>query len=114
MGARLGADIDVCQEGYVVLNQKGISVNASVEAMLPSLIPKRLASRFSEARGNNSLTVFVHGQGDFLEEPVTDALTLVFKDDPGGGLVCPIEQVTIEQYQANLAATEPGWVKVED
>ncbi len=104
------ADIDLDENGNVLLNGKGMSVAENWRDLLPHLIPKRLKLLFPGAAGSNGLACFRHGQGPFSPGPCTAALSLVLKGrDSRSGNVVPALTLSERQYQNELAATRADW-----
>ncbi len=98
--------------GNVLADGRGMSVSADWRNLAPVLIPEELEDDTNGARGKG-MAVFVHGQGTgpFAEGPVAAGLEMLFK--PGktdSGNVCPVADVLLSQFQADLAATAPDWV----
>ena len=106
------ADVNLDSRGNVILNRKGLSVSEDWRTLKPHLIPIELDDGLNGACGKG-MAVFVHGQstGPFTEGAVSNELELCFKDETTtAGNVCPISLVSLEQYQSDLAATQPDWV----
>jgi len=97
--------------GNVVLDRKGLSVNADWRSLPPHLIPIELDTEVNGASGVG-MKVFVHGNGAFAEGAVTDKLELMLKSGSlGSGVVCPTALVSLVEYQSNLEATRADWVE---
>ena len=73
------ADIDVDGAGFVIPNDKGMSVGASLSELPRHLIPKRLKDKYPGATGPNTLSCFALGSGPFTEGDLTSSLKLVLK-----------------------------------
>jgi hypothetical protein len=101
-------DVDLDQDGKVILNSKGMSVAPSWRDLPYFLISKRLKDRFPGARGATDIWCFTMGEGPFAESPVTDGLDLKI-DTPKYGVVAPRSSVSLDQYQARLANTRDYW-----
>ncbi|HZZ18664.1 MAG TPA: hypothetical protein VFE25_04810, partial [Opitutaceae bacterium] len=65
-------DVDLDDQGNVVLNGKGMSVAPALGKLLPHLIPRRLRHKFPKAAGSPSLYCFTMGEGTFSNGPITD------------------------------------------
>ena len=103
-------DIDLGENGHVILNGKGMSVAAKWRGLLPHLIPKRLKPIFPSATGSNTLACFRFGQGAFLAGPLNARLSLVLKThDTYAGNVVPTQSTPESQFQIELAATQGEW-----
>src|SRR5688572_3074629 len=69
-------DIDPDANGDVHPNQRGLSVNPSIQSMPPELLPKRLRAIYPEAAGRDTNFVWSHGSGPFVQGPVAPHLEL--------------------------------------
>jgi hypothetical protein len=104
-------DIDLDENGNVVLNGKGMSVVENWRTLLPHLVPKRLKPIFPGAFGSNNLSCFRFGQGPFSPGPLNSRLALVSKGhDQQAGNVVPASAVREVDFQTDLAATRGGWI----
>ena len=104
------ADIDLDENGNVVLNGKGMSVAENWRRLLPHLVPKRLKASFPSASGSNGVACFRFGQGPFSPGPLNVRLQLVSKEhDARRGNVVPATSVSERSFQADLAATRGDW-----
>jgi hypothetical protein len=100
-------DIDLGENGHVILNGKGMSVAANWRALLPHLIPKRLKPVVRNAAGSNSLACFRFGQGPFFSGALNAQLSLVLKvHETLAGNVVPTQSTPERQFQLELAATQ--------
>lgn len=103
LGVRSGIDIDVDQQGYAVVNHKGMSVSPSWREISIFRIPKRLGGQ-----GSNSTYCFKMGIGPFLQGAMALGLELV-PDNPTHGVVRPEKPAPLHEYEADLAATRADW-----
>ena len=103
LGARIGIDIDVDTQNNVIVNQKGMSVSPSWQAMSIFRIPKRLGGQ-----GSNSTYCFKLGSGLFEQASVATGLEL-FPDSSSHGVVRPEAPVALSQYEKHLADTRADW-----
>jgi hypothetical protein len=101
-------DVDLNQDGKVILNSKGMSVAPSWRDLPYFLISKRLKTQFPAARGPTDRSCFTTGEGLFAEGTVADWLDLKI-DTPKHGVVAPRLSVSLDQYQADLANTRDYW-----
>ncbi len=101
-------DVNLDEEGKVVLNGKKMSVAPSWRDLPFFLIPKRLKEKFPGARGSSVLYCFRFGEGPFADGPVAEGLDLKI-DGPKHGLVAPRVSVALDQYQMDLARTQDRW-----
>ena len=109
------ADVDLDENGFVVLNEKGMSVVEHWSRLPPWLIPTRLKPLAKDARGSDALSCYRIGDGPFEPKPLNDSLALALKPhDPLAGVVAPLRTVPAEQYQKDLAATRDDWVSDEN
>ena len=103
------ADIDLDESGRVLLNDKGMSVAPAWRQLPYFLIPKRLKDKAPKARAARDFYCFTMGERPFQDGVVADGL-LLKQDRPTHGLVVPEQSVSLDQYQADLAATRNEWV----
>ncbi|MFI5459521.1 MAG: hypothetical protein ACHRXM_29190 [Isosphaerales bacterium] len=104
------ADIDLDEDGDVILNGKGMSVAENWRGLPPHLVPKRLKPIFPGAAGSNQLACFRFGQGPFSPGLLNSRLSLVLKGhDIHAGNVVPAHSVPERQFQDDLAATQADW-----
>jgi hypothetical protein len=109
------ADIDLTPagdvNGNVAVNRKGLSVSADWRQLPPYMIPEELDDEVNGASGIG-MKVYVHGTGVFVEGAVAPGLEMRFKlNTVDAGVVSPVAQVTLVQYQADLEATRAQWVE---
>ncbi len=104
-------DVDLDQDGNVVLNDKGMSVAPAWRLLPYYLVPMHLAGKFPGARGKN-LHCFTMGDGPFEDGPVAEGLDLK-RDRPEHGNVVPRASVRLDQFQTDLANTRDRWVEDE-
>ena len=104
------ADIELDDDGNVILNGNGMSVVENWRNLLPHLVPKRLKPIFSGAAGSNKLACFRFGEGAFSPGPLNDRLSLLLKGhDARAGNVVPAQPISQIEFQEALAATRAGW-----
>ncbi|MBL8819394.1 MAG: hypothetical protein JNL58_25405 [Planctomyces sp.] len=104
------ADIDVTESSTVNLNGRGMSVAQNWRALPGHLIPKRLISVFPGATGSNSLSCFRIGDGPFVNSSLNADLTLALKAGRTSmGNLVPATDMSVETFQAALAATREQW-----
>ena len=103
LGVRPNIDIDVDQQGWAVVNYKGMSVSPSWREISVFRIPKRLGGQ-----GSNGTYCFKTGSGLFQQEPLAPGLALV-PDSSRHGVIRPEKSVPLHEYEADLAATRPDW-----
>jgi len=68
-----------------------------------------------QATGNNLLGVWQVGEGPFVDGPVAPGLRL--RVDPRSsrhGFIEPDREMTLDDYQAALAATRDLWVRIAE
>jgi hypothetical protein len=109
LGARVGTDINTDVAGSVVLDDNGMSVAPAWRDLELHRIPKRLGTLVPGARGSNNTHCFTTGAGPFQRDSFVPGLELI-PDTPIHAAVAPFAAVPLAQYQADLAATRPGWV----
>ena len=106
--ASRAADVDLDAARRVVLNGKGMSVAPHWRELPFFLIPRRLVKEVPAARGSSSLYCFVMGDGEFQDGEISENLTLRV-DSTRHGIVVPLSLVSIDRFQADLAATREHW-----
>jgi len=116
LGVRSGgpdADVDLDDSGLVILNAKGMSVAPSWRELPFHRIPKRLKHMAPKARGSDDTSCFRMGKGRFESDYLATGLTLI-RDSPTHGVVAPLNNTTLEQFQRHLAETKGQWTIEED
>lgn len=104
------ADVDLDDQGNVILNGKGMSVAENWRNLPPHLVPRRLRPLLSTAAGSNQLSCYRLGDGPFQAGPISDRLMLVLKaHDPRSGNVVPCGSKQVQEFQDDLAATRSDW-----
>jgi hypothetical protein len=104
------ADVDVDDDGNVLLNGQGMSVAENWRYLLPHLVPRRLKAIFPAASGSNRLACFKLGSGPFQAGSLQGGLVLVLKThDPHAGNVVPSQLMLVQEFQDHLAATRSEW-----
>ena len=107
------ADVDLDENGLVMLNSKGMSVSPQWRDLPRSRIPARLKDKFPDAIGSNKSFCFTMGEGPFENSPLTTDLDFIV-DTAKHGLVAPHVAVTLAQFQESLANTRDLWIIDED
>jgi hypothetical protein len=113
LGVRVGpassvADVDLDDEGHVILNGKGMSVAPGWRNLPDYSVPRRLKGLFRSARGPDDLYCFTMGAGPFRNGPLAADLDLQL-DSPTHGSVVPRERVQLDKFQSDLANTRTCW-----
>jgi hypothetical protein len=106
-------DVDLDDEGKVVLNSKGMSVAPAWRDLPFFLISRRLRAVYPAARGGSDLHCFRLGNGAFVDGPVSEELDLTC-DGPKHGVVVPRASVPLDDFQQALANTRDRWVVDEN
>ena len=109
LGARISIDVDIDQDGKVILNGKGMSVAPTWRDLPPFRLSKRLRDKLPDARGAPDIRCFTMGNGPFQDGALTGDLDLK-QDDPKHGVVVPRTPIPIAEYQSNLASTRDLWM----
>src|SRR5437764_4287925 len=94
-------DVDLDEDGKVVLNGKGMSVSPTWRDLPYFLIPKRLRSKVPGARGAPDTFCFTMGEGPFQDGSIAAGLELRM-DKPKHGNVVPVQLVLLQEFQADL------------
>jgi len=117
LGVRVGNgpndDLPVTNTGEVVPGSGGMSVSSSWRFLPIHRIPRRLRVKLPSATGNNSLSCWSMGTGEFSAGAVGGGLVLR-ADSTSHGLVEPAERTHLDSYLKNLTATRDEWVIDED
>jgi hypothetical protein len=107
------ADVKVDASGNVVLDGAGMSgfpsiIPADLKRIPKRLIPLRLANKVSGAAGDNDMRIWTMGTGPFASGPMTASLAL---NATGRfhGTICPIQPMSLDDLQAELARTQSLW-----
>lgn len=106
LGARVPTDVNLVVADRVGPGN-GMSVFRSIQEMPPFLIPKDYLDRFPEAGGKRGIKIWRLGEEGFANGPVTDDLFL--RADSAHGEVEPAREMSVDAYQAALAATRDDW-----
>jgi hypothetical protein len=105
-------DIPVDAAGLVHPGTGGMSVAPEWRLLPDHRIPRRLQAKCSRATGNDKFHCWRMGEGPFLPEPVSPELAL--RPDRGAlvthGVVEPIREMGLAEFQAALEATSEQWV----
>ena len=105
------ADVGLDGQGNVLCDGRGLSVAESWRNLLAHLGPKRLRPLFAGAAGSNTLVCWRYGSGPFVPAQLNAQLELVLKKhDPQTGNVVPVQPVSVQAFQADLAATRTRWL----
>jgi len=106
------ADVHPDAQG-IISSGGGMSVSRHWNKLPGRLIPERLHTICPKARGDDSLRCFRHGQGEFCDGTV--AAGLVLRVTSGvHGQVEPDAEVSVQAFQAALAATRDDWMVDEE
>jgi hypothetical protein len=112
LGVRVPGDLP-SDDGQVSPGTGGMSVAPSWRDLPPHRIPRRLLHLAPDAAGSDADACWRMGVGPFEAGAVAEGLSLR-PDRPDHGLVEPSERMTLERYQAALAATRDLWQIDED
>ncbi len=105
-------DIDLDNQGNVLVNGKGMSVAPHWRNINVNRIPKRLRSVKPGAGGSNNTFCFRFGDGPFVQGVFAQGLTLE-PDSLVHGNVAPVQVALLASYEGDLAATRPNWEEDE-
>lgn len=115
LGVRNGVDVDVDDEGRVLVNGRGMSVAPTWRKLPLSRVPARLREKLPGAAGSKSDCCFTTGNGPFMNCPFAEGLELIpDADDPNHGNIAPAKSVLLIEYESALAATRNEWRVDED
>lgn len=111
LGVRVGpdGDIDPDPSGNVHSGSNGMSVAPSLETLPVHRVPKRLRHRRAGATGNDSDSVWAHGEGSFVAAVVAAPHLTLVPDTNTHGVVAPASSMPIATYEEALAGTKGGW-----
>jgi hypothetical protein len=110
LGVRIPVDVDLDEDGKVILNNRRMSVAPAWRKLPTHLISRRLRPKFPGAAGKkDDIYCFTLGEGPFSDGPIALCLDLKV-DRPNHGLVVPHDLVPLDQYQTDLANTRHGWI----
>jgi hypothetical protein len=109
LGVRRGVDIPVDASGNVAPGSGGMSVAPHWKLLPPWRIPRRLANIVPKARGRNEDVCWRLGENGFVAELIGEHLRFV-PDRPTHGLVEPVYEMLLSNYEAALADTRVDWV----
>lgn len=107
LGARVPGDIAAC-DGHVLPNTGGMSVAPSWRSLPPHRIPRRLSYFAPDAAGSNVDACWKMGDGPFESGHLDEGLALR-PVSPIHGFIEPSGKMTLDIYQAALAATRDFW-----
>ena len=106
-------DVDLDDDGKVVLNDKGMSVAPSWRDLPYFLIPRRLKAISLGAKDSSELYCFAMGDRLFQDDPVAVGLELRCDSSTHGNVV-PQLLVPLAEFQNDLANTRDQWIVDED
>ena len=106
------SDIVPDASGFVSFGTGGMSVAPAWRDLPLHRIPSRLRDLVQGARGKNSLCCWKMGEGEFAAGSVAARLLLRL-ENARHGLVEPAQKMSLDDYQADLAATRDQWVRDE-
>jgi hypothetical protein len=111
-GAPPSGDIEEI-DGEVFPGTGGLSVVPTWRDLPPGRIPKRLRPLMPDARGSNRFVCWSLGDGEFVDEQLSEEL--MFKvDSPKHGLIGPSKEMRADQFQTALANTRLRWRRSEE
>jgi len=90
----------------------GMSVNASLVSIPPTLVPPQYAKQVEGSAGKRSHNVWTVGQGPFKSGPFATSLQLACSGSDYG-VVEPDSRINHSAYRRALADTQPEWKIVE-
>lgn len=111
LGVRVPDDIRPDNEGFVIPCGDGLSVNRSISDLPFMYVPKKYKAIAVGAKGNNSSSIWRHGDGPFENSKIDDRLSLHCAT-PVKGLVQPRTKMQIADFQLALAGTRQNWSEV--
>jgi hypothetical protein len=108
LGVRPKVDIDLDQQGNVLVNGKGMSVSPNWRDMPLFRIPERLRHLKPGARGSNNTFCFRTGSGPFERGAFAEGLVLE-PDSTTHGTVAPDRVMPLDDYRAAIQSTRSHW-----
>lgn len=113
LGVVVSMDVHPDEEGRIEPCGEGLSVAPSLQDLPSFLVPERLRHRRRGARGRKDVKVFRAGATTFRQTTVGERLELV-PTSKTHGVVQPRCRTLVDDYQADLAATQPWWMVDEE
>lgn len=108
-------DVDVDASGHILVNGRGMSVARHWRDLPAHRIPERLDDGELGASGSSKDACWRTGEGGFEPGPFAAGLCLALKSHaPVLGNVAPTEPISLQRFQAQLAATREGWIIDEE
>ena len=108
------ADVDLEQDGQVVLNRRGMSVAAHWRFLKPHLVPRRLKDHVYGASGPNSLAIYRYGDGEFVESDLNEYLALALKrGSMEQANVVPARAMSLDDFVMHLVGMREHWIPEE-
>lgn len=107
-------DVAIDTEGYVVIENAGMSVNRSITEMPIHVVPARFNAIRPGARGSNLKYVWLAKGLTFGTSNLSENLQMFVEPADGShGVIRPRIRVTGDQYQQHLASTIALWEKYD-
>lgn len=106
------ADVEIGEDDYIKLNQKGMSVAPTWRDLPLHRIPRTLKGKHPAAQGSKQYRCFRLGDTEYVDQSLGHGLQLY--TDPEHGTICPSELMSVEPFQDKLANTQERWVIDED
>jgi hypothetical protein len=117
-GHPVNADVKLdATTGKVALDGRGMSVFPSIvpgdlKRVPKRLIPLRLADKVPGAVGDDDMKIWTTGKGAFVSGPMTASLNLNVTSH-SHGTICPAGVMSLNEFQTELANTQPDWTVEE-
>jgi len=105
-------DVAVDEYRQVTPGEGGMSVAPAITELPEFRVPRRLRHLVPRAAGNDEMVVWRFGEGEWLDGDFAPALKLR-PDSPKHGVVEPECVMTLQKYEAALAATQRFWINAE-
>lgn len=117
LGVEIGSgrndDLRGDAKGLVRPETGGMSVSPTWRDLPGHRIPRRLRVLCPKATGNDYFDCWQFGDGPFIDETITEELSLR-TDHLSHGVVEPSHEMSASHYQAALAATRENWSLVPE
>jgi hypothetical protein len=102
-------DVDLDDQGRVILNGRGMSVARGWRDLPAHRIPRRLDDGKLGAIGKDGDACWCVGDGPFAAGPFDATLAVALKGDPQRGNLTPSQPILLSEFETALANTRAHW-----